>query len=213
MTSTTTPTPTDSGKTALKIAKTADTPRTVTVSHAEAHDGRLPVTVTVVPVEDFDAHGGVFVDFRKGAKSEVEAETQPLAGERSVASIKQGDAAVAALAAKEVEAGKPLHSASPAKPPLPPEPAAPPSTAKAAPAIDADDVTQVIAAVSDDREPKHNKQPIVSHQIAQPQKLTVGQAETFRADVGFHEPAEGEVWFVRGRFAGDKDLSSAWLRI
>lgn len=190
--------------------KTAKT-RAVSIAIGEPHDGRLPVTVTVVPVEDLDAKGGVFVDFKKGTKP-GDGDGAKL-GERSASALKQGDDAVAAMVAKEE--GAAAHH------PLPPAPAAP-LAPRAAPEAPSDDpiaeteVTRVMAAVDEDgKAPKAEQEPIVSNQIAQGLSLTVGQAETFRADVGFPGAAEGETWFVRGRFAtiGGKDLSSAWLKI
>lgn len=189
----------DTAKTsAIKIPKPSPQPRHVTVSHGDAHDGRLPVTVTVVPVEDLDAKGGVFIDFRKSTKlSPVEAtvavgeRADETADARPVSSLKQGDNAIAAMAAAEL-------AAAPAK----------------EESIGEGDVTKMMPAMSDDSAPKH-KEPITSHQIAAGRKLTVGQAETFRAEVAVPVAAEGESWLVRGRFAvpGGKDLSSAWLRI
>ena len=190
-----------------KPAKPTPQPRAVSVTHGEPHDGRLPVTVTVVPVEDLDAKGGVFVDFKKGTKiAESDNSLSGDGGARSPSAIQQGDDAVAALAAKEI--------ATAAHPPLPPAPNAPLSAASAAP-IEVDDVTKVMAAVDADGRPPRAKEAIVSQQIAQGLSLTVGQAETFRADVGFPGGADGETWFVRGRFAtiGGKDLSSGWLKI
>lgn len=174
-------------------------PRTVTIVCAEAHDGRLPVVVTVVPVADLEVTG-VFVDYRKGS---VPGETSAIqVGGEHKSTIKQGDAAVAALAAREVKAA----AAAPAAPPV-------------TDVIEPDDKTRQVAAMPEDAEtPKaHNtKHPLVSHQISPGLKLTLGQAETIRADVALPSaPAEGETWFARGRFAtnGGHDLSSAWTRI
>lgn len=67
------------------------------------------------------------------------------------------------------------------------------------------------AAAADDQE-------MVSHQIGKAMKLTVGQSESFRADVALPKAHKDTslAWYVRGRFAalsGGEDLSSAWLEV
>lgn len=183
-----------------KTPKAAAPPRSVTIIHGEGHHGRLPIAVTVIPLADLDAKGGVFADFRMGAKGPDES-----AVERSSA-LEQGDKAVAAMVAKEAAGG--------ARPNLPavaesemPEAPLPELDAAAAPAM----------AAEADPAKKAVKQPIVSHQIAKSIKLTVGQAETFRAEVAIPVASvdPSQRWYVRGRFStlGGKDLTSAWLPI
>lgn len=130
------------------------TPRSVTLTRGQVQDGRLPVTVTVVPTADFNARTGVFVDFRAGT---ILSEVPPV------------DATVER------------------------------AEVTAAPHVDAP------------RAGSNGARAHVSHQIAPPRKLTVGQAETLRADVTM--PPAGEAWFVRARFAttGGTDLESAWV--
>ena len=176
--------------------------RVVTITHGESHDGRLPVVVTIVPVEDFDAGGGVFVDFRQGSKDEqiaARAEAQAASDELEAAgpdeldehidpavevgdhapTIAEGDAAIAALAAREAKAEAKVASGK--------------------------------SAV------KSGKYPIQSRQIGQGMKLTTGQAETLRAEVALPaESATAEAWYVRGRFvaaSGGHDLKSSWQRV
>jgi len=182
-------------------------PRSVTITMTAAHDGRLPVVVTAVPREDLDAKGGVFVDFRLGAKVPSDADRGAPKGDgvtpmmassqdgaaSTTATQEQGDKAIAAMAAREA--------------------AAAPSEVKAGAAG-----APAQAAGKDGKHGKSHepRQPLVSHAIAQAVKLTIGQAETFRAEVA--EPAaaaDGLAWYARGRFAtlGGKDLSSAWLAV
>ncbi|MFO0748270.1 MAG: hypothetical protein U1F43_21800 [Myxococcota bacterium] len=161
----------------------------VVITCGEAHDGRVPVTVTVTPTEDFDATGGVFVDFRTGTRASaavaveatVETEALPEVSDAPI-SLAQGDAAIAALLARE-EATAAGEAAKPGAAP------------KAEPKV------------------VHHKNPMRSHQIAQGLLLTVGQSESFRADVSLPEVEASGRWYVRGRFATSdgRDLKSAWL--
>jgi hypothetical protein len=171
----------------------AATPRSVTIARADPHDGRLPITVTVTPIADLDASGGLFVDFRKGSK---QVETLPVAPAPSVLldadlgpspapTRAAGDSAIAALAAAEAKG------------------------------------ISAAAATPQDGKRKgkgrySGKPALLSHQIGRGCKLTTGQAETFRAEVALPaEFASTDGWFVRGRFVapGGRDLKSAWLRV
>ena len=187
---------------ALPVAPT--TPRSVTIVRARAHDGRLPIKVTVTPIADLDASGGIFVDFRKGTK---QVETLPVASAQVVAGKRS------ALFASElgpVDTG--LGSA------LAPTRAAGDSAIAALAAAEASAAT---ATAVTPREGKRKgkttgKRPLLSHQIGKGCKLTTGQAETFRAEVALPAQfASTDGWFVRGRFVapGGRDLKSAWLRV
>ena len=95
----------DTSPTSPKRPEPTLAPSSVSITHAASHDGRLPLTVTVTPLADLDASGGVFVDLRKGTKR-VEAGASPNA-EAQVElpdrpwTIAAGDAAIAELAALE----------------------------------------------------------------------------------------------------------------
>jgi hypothetical protein len=165
-----------------KLAPTPP-PRAVTIECAKPENGRLPVTVMVVPVTDADIKGGVFVDFRAGAQASD-------SDHGHVSRFDRGDEAVAALAAKEAK--------------------------DAADARDGD-AGEAAAPAPDKRSDASGKHPIISLQIGKAMKLTVGQAESFRAEVAMPAPHadDSQVWYVRGRFAtlGGKDLSSAWHKV
>lgn len=174
---------------ALPVAPT--TPRSVTIGRARAHDGRLPIKVTVTPIADLDASGGIFVDFRKGSK---QVETLPVVSARSgpvdtdlgsapAPTRAAGDSAIAALAAAEAGAAS---------------------------------ATAVTPREGKRKGKTTGKRPLLSHQIGKGCKLTTGQAETFRAEVALPAQfASTDGWFVRGRFVapGGRDLKSAWLRV
>jgi len=168
------------------------THRPVTIVLGEASGGRIPVTLTVVPVADLEALGGVFVDFRLGTKDPSDVPMVVDGTDMHVSSIKKGDDAVAALAEKEA------------------------ADARLAADPDGVEVTEPIAAAAPAKKKMEAKHPIISHQIAQGRRLTVGQAESFKAEVTQPEAApEGERWYVRGRFATSSahDLKSAWVRV
>ena len=80
----------------------------VSITHAPFHDGRLPLTVTVTPLADLDASGGVFVDLRKGTKHVDVTPNQDLDVHLELPdrprNIAAGDAAIAELAALESDA-------------------------------------------------------------------------------------------------------------
>ncbi len=177
----------------------ATAPLPVSIVCASAHDGRVPVAVTVVPVADLEVTG-VFVDYRKqsmGADAGAVAESlsaTPVEGER-VSTLKLGDAAVAALVAREAASEAATVRRSSDAP------------------TEFDEQTRQAQAMADS---DGANAPSVSYQIAPGLRLTVGQAETFRVDVALPEaPAAGEVWLARGRFAAKigHDLSSAWTPI
>lgn len=179
-------------------------PRQVTIAAAAAHDGRLPVVITVIPVADLDARAGVFVDFRMGSKAPTEVPSNA-DGERGPQTwTERGDEAVAALAASELRAA--AH--------------------KKAEAAQAEQLGAPGASLSADaaehaeikaKQPSaRTERPIISRQIGEGLRLTVGQAETFRAEVAVPAVATEDLgWFVRGRFASKEgdDLSSVWQPI
>ncbi len=149
----------------------------VSITHAAPHDGRLPVTVTVTPLADLDAGGGVFVDLRRGTKH---VDVKVPANRPTVHSA--GNAAIDELATQE-EAGASAESAR-----------------------DAATAAQKSAAGA----------LTLSRQISPGCKLTLGPAETYRAEVSLppdFDAADG--WFVRCRFVSPdgNDLKSAWLRV
>lgn len=177
-----------SDSTIPKHLKASALPRTVSITLAEAHGGRLPVVVTVVPTADLDAGGGVFVDFRVGSTAPDDDQAAGAEPSARMARIHRGDKALDALAAREMSAASetgPSH---------------------------ADDAEAGAAA-----EPAAARRGMVSRQIGKAMKLTVGQAETLRAEVALPQPPadESQVWYARGRFAtmGGGDLTSAWIRV
>lgn len=181
--------------------------RPVTIVIAEPHDGRLPVTITVVPVADLDAQGGVFVDFRTGTKEAVEVVADAAATTRIddaaaalVSEIAKGDEAVAGMVKAEAAAERSAAKAD--------------ETLHAGPA--GKDAATGPKEAKQKKPPQEAKPPLMSHQIAEGLKLTVGQAETFRADVAMPQPSPGgEGWYIRGRFqtVDGRDLKSSWQRV
>lgn len=196
---------------ALGSAAATKKASSVTVSLGETSNGRIPVTVVVVPLEDLDVTA-VYVDFRLGSKDPTEAYETKTPGENHSATITKGNEAIAALAKAEAD----FSNESPAIDPKTP------AVTKPAPKIDVAETTAqmhkaapVVAGAKPSRQ--EGKRPLISHQIGQAHKLTLGQAETFRADVTApnEAAADGTHWYVRGRFsAGEgRDLRSAWLRV
>jgi len=175
----------------------ANAPRPVTVTSAAAAAGRLPVTVVVVPVARFESDG-LFVDFQKGTKAVALADADVL-DDRPV-TLAAGDAAIAALSAREA-AGKPAATTSGA-----------PATGRPIRLADSPAPSNSQAQAG----PTHDA-GLVSHQIAKACVLTVGQAETYRAEVSLPVAPDGEAqWYYRARFATTKsgdDLSSVWLPV
>lgn len=181
-----------SDSTIPKHLKSNALPRTVSITLAEAHGGRLPVVVTVVPTADTDAGGGVFVDFRVGSTPPDDDQAAGAEPSARMARIHRGDKALDALAAREMTAAS-----------------------EAGPSHGGDDAEA--AAAGADAEPTAARRGMVSRQIGKAMKLTVGQAETLRAEVALPQPPSdaAQVWYARGRFAtiGGSDLSSAWIRV
>lgn len=179
-------------------------PQIVSVSVGTAQSGRLPVVVAVVPVVDLDAIG-VFVDLRRTSKDPsdlptiVEGPDKTLVEVRDLSALtagherRRGDDAVEALAREE--AGDQPHA----------------DTAAAEHQAEAEPPELMT-------EPRGNnlKRGWLSSQIARSVKLTVGQAESFRADIALPPPAPpGESWYIRGRFAAStgQGLRSGWQRL
>jgi len=175
--------------------------REVTITVGQAKNGRIPFSILVVPTKDFDANTGIFVDFRLGKK---DPSNMPLVFDESPAyqtSIESGDAAVAALARIEIAAGKTAPEAEvevaltePRIAPTPEEPIMP--------------LTK--------RKVMDGKYPIVSHQVGPAIKLTVGQSESFRAELASPSaPKDGERWYARARFAATEGhgLRSSWTLV
>jgi len=174
-----------------KVLHAARATRPVSASHAEPHDGRLPITVTFAPTADLDAKGGVFIDFRQGNKSQQPGArhgakaASPSArppSERKLQLIK-GDAALDALTAREAKAAR------------------------------ADGSPPTLGLV---KSIKPHGNPIVTHQIAKAGRFTTGQSETFRAEVSMPSGKdELGAWYFRGRIgtAGGHDVHSMWQKV
>lgn len=179
-------------------------PYAVSVSVGAAQSGRLPVVITIVPLVDLDA-SGVFVDLRRTSKDPsdlptiVEGPDKTLVEPRELSALtaghkrRRGDDAVEALAREE--AGDQPQADTPA--------------AGRHPAAEAPELMT---------EPRGNnlKRGWLSSQIARSVKLTIGQAESFRADIAKPPAAPpGESWYIRGRFAASagQGLRSGWQRL
>lgn len=174
-------------------------PRVVSFEFAPTHDGLLPVTVTVAPTSDLDAKGDLFIDFRSRAKVRAAHGIPARPGgsdTKHISTRQKGNNAIEALAASEATAEAATRSRRNANKTLRDEMAAPEPGGESSSSV---------------------KQELVSHQIAQAIKLTVGQVETFRAEVAVPaspvDPSNG--WYARGRLAtlGGKDVTSGWRRI
>lgn len=205
---------------AKQAAKTAPAPATtpksepapatqqslITVSAGTERDGRIPVTLVVVPLADLDVTA-VYIDFRMGGN-----EQSAVTGEAKT------DAAHPERHAAKAEASASLE----ATPMGPKKQAQTVGDPVATPITRADDGAKRIARpdeIAGQTSPAKAmsiKRPLISHQIADHQTLIIGQAETYRAEVTAPGVApDGVGWFVRGRFAadGNRDLRSAWVRI
>ena len=178
-------------------------PRQITVTHGEPHDGRLPVVVTVVPTKDLDAAGGIFVDIKKGTseaklakhpEGDLAPRAQPIES-----SEKTGVMAAAKDASTDIAEAGVKVTAAVVKIASPPNKLAPAPLPKAS-APDG----------------KDTREPHMTHQIAKAMRLTIGQAESFRAEIAMPAASgEGESWYMRGRAAleGGRDECSAWQKI
>ncbi len=175
--------------------------REVTITVGQASNGRIPISILVVPTHQFDAGGGIFVDFRLGKK---DPSNMPVVFDDSPAyqtSIESGDAAVAELARIEIAAGE--TASEPEVEEALEEPGAEPTLEAPPPSVTK-------------RKAMDGKYPIVSHQVGPAIKLIVGQSESFRAELA--EPAaptNGERWYARARFSTPQghDLRSSWALV
>lgn len=144
----------------------------VTITLGQAHDGRLPVTVVVLPVADFGANG-VYIDLRRTSKNPVDLPTVVDLHETFV----HGHEAVTALGARSFD-----------------DPTQPDENALA-------------------RLAARGK---LTNQIARAVKLTVGQAESYSAEIAIPPaPPSGESWYLRARIGAKigPGLRSRWKKL
>lgn len=194
----------------------ASAPQTSPISIAvkAIHDGRIPVIVSITPLEDLEV-SGVFVEFRMGA---MDQDDMP-GGEPRSTSLAKGAEAIAALAkaeSRQDDDGGPVK-----KKPMEPMATSQGAHADSEKRIARPDEMSAQKGMKGEGDSAKGgaprvKRPLITHQIAQAQTLIVGQSETYRAEVTAPGDAtQGAGWYIRGRFSAGsgKDLRSEWVRI